>query len=131
MIQEGSSKLASVPSGGGGAPAAAAAGGAPAAGGDAAPAEEEKKEEPAEESDEDVIFLLLLSPCTNCCRWVSDCSIRRSEAASSFSFYSRIENIKVPKMYSPFDICILFSFRGSNISFLHPHIANYTWNIKN
>ena len=55
MIQEGSSKLASVPSGGGGGAAAssAAAGGAAAA--EAAPAEEEKEEE-KEESDEDVCF---------------------------------------------------------------------------
>ncbi|KAK0511155.1 hypothetical protein JMJ35_006707 [Cladonia borealis] len=57
LIAEGSSKLASVPSGGAGG-GAAAAGGAPAAGG-AAPAEEEKpaeKEEEKEESDEDMGF---------------------------------------------------------------------------
>ncbi|RYP47497.1 hypothetical protein DL768_006469 [Monosporascus sp. mg162] len=55
LIAEGSSKLASVPSGGaGGAPAGgAAAGGAAAAD---APKEEEKKEEEAEESDEDMGF---------------------------------------------------------------------------
>ena len=56
LISEGSSKLASVPSGGGG----AAAGGAPAAAaGGAAPAEEkkeEKKEEEKEESDDDMGF---------------------------------------------------------------------------
>ncbi|KAG9097134.1 60S acidic ribosomal protein P2 [Ceratobasidium sp. 370] len=56
LIAEGSSKLASVPSGGG----VAASGGAPAAaaGGGAAPAEEKKeeKEEEKEESDEDMGF---------------------------------------------------------------------------
>ena len=54
LIQEGSGKLSSVPSGGGGGarPAAAGAGGAAAAE-EEAPVEEEK-EEPAEESDEDV-----------------------------------------------------------------------------
>ncbi|KAI9847210.1 MAG: 60S acidic ribosomal protein P2 [Sclerophora amabilis] len=55
LISEGTSKLASVPSGGGGgggaAPTAAAAGG----GGAAAPAEE-KPPEPEEESDEDMGF---------------------------------------------------------------------------
>ncbi|KAH7335179.1 60s acidic ribosomal protein-domain-containing protein [Rhizoctonia solani] len=55
LIAEGTSKLASVPSGG-----AVAAGGAPAAaGGGAAPAEEkkeEKKEEEKEESDDDMGF---------------------------------------------------------------------------
>ncbi|KAG8530808.1 uncharacterized protein KY384_004165 [Bacidia gigantensis] len=52
LISEGTSKLASVPSGGGGGGGGAAA---PAAGGDA-PAEEEKKpeEEENEESDEDM-----------------------------------------------------------------------------
>jgi large subunit ribosomal protein LP2 len=55
LISEGSSKLASVPSGGGGG-AAAASGGA-AAGGAAAPeAKEEKKEEEKEESDDDMGF---------------------------------------------------------------------------
>jgi large subunit ribosomal protein LP2 len=54
LIAEGSTKLASVPSGGaGGAGGAAAA--APAAGG-AAPAAEEKEEEEKEESDEDMGF---------------------------------------------------------------------------
>ncbi|KAJ5787731.1 hypothetical protein N7457_002721 [Penicillium paradoxum] len=53
LIAEGSTKLASVPSGGAGA-AAPAAGGA-AAGGAAAPAEE-KVEEKEEESDEDMGF---------------------------------------------------------------------------
>ncbi|RYP68240.1 hypothetical protein DL770_008476 [Monosporascus sp. CRB-9-2] len=55
LISEGSSKLASVPSGGAG---GAAAGGAAAGGGGAAeaPKEEEKKEEEAEESDEDMGF---------------------------------------------------------------------------
>ncbi|KAI1339537.1 60s acidic ribosomal protein-domain-containing protein [Xylariaceae sp. FL0016] len=53
LISEGSSKLASVPSGGaGGAPAA---GGAAASGG-AAEAKEEEKEEEKEESDEDMGF---------------------------------------------------------------------------
>ncbi|KUI57898.1 60S acidic ribosomal protein P2 [Cytospora mali] len=53
LIAEGSSKLASVPSGGaGGAPAAAGA----AAGGAAEPAAEEKKEEEKEESDDDMGF---------------------------------------------------------------------------
>jgi len=55
LIAEGSSKLASVPSGG----AAASSGGAApaaAAGGDAAPAEE-KKEEAKEESDDDMVSL--------------------------------------------------------------------------
>ncbi|CAE6440393.1 hypothetical protein ACGC1H_003588 [Rhizoctonia solani] len=56
LITEGSSKLASVPSGGG----AAAGGAAPAAAaGGAAPAEEkkeEKKEEEKEESDDDMGF---------------------------------------------------------------------------
>ncbi|KAJ5604771.1 hypothetical protein N7510_009925 [Penicillium lagena] len=52
LIAEGSTKLASVPSGGAGgaAPAAAAAGGA------AAPAEEKKEEKEEEESDEDMGF---------------------------------------------------------------------------
>ncbi|EME87155.1 uncharacterized protein MYCFIDRAFT_53885 [Pseudocercospora fijiensis CIRAD86] len=56
LISEGSTKLASVPSGGaGGAPAAGGA--AAAAGGDAAaPAAEEAKEEEKEESDEDMGF---------------------------------------------------------------------------
>ncbi|RYP30390.1 hypothetical protein DL767_006298 [Monosporascus sp. MG133] len=55
LISEGSSKLASVPSGGagGGGAGGAAAGGAAAA---EAPKEEEKKEEEAEESDEDMGF---------------------------------------------------------------------------
>ncbi|CAK5267578.1 unnamed protein product [Mycena citricolor] len=48
LIAEGSSKLASVPSGGAGGAAAAA----PAAGGAAAPAAEEKKEEKEEEKEE-------------------------------------------------------------------------------
>lgn len=55
LISEGTSKLASVPSGGGGGGGAAAA--APAAGGAAPEAEkEEKKEEEKEESDEDMGF---------------------------------------------------------------------------
>ncbi|XXG98666.1 hypothetical protein Hte_004995 [Hypoxylon texense] len=54
LIAEGSSKLASVPSGGtGGAPAA---GGAAAGGAAAEEKEEEKKEEEKEESDEDMGF---------------------------------------------------------------------------
>ena len=55
LIAEGSSKLASVPSGGAVAASggAAAAGGAPAA---AAEAKEEKKEEEKEESDDDMGF---------------------------------------------------------------------------
>ncbi|KAH6660281.1 60s acidic ribosomal protein-domain-containing protein [Truncatella angustata] len=53
LISEGSSKLASVPSGGaGGAPAAGGA----AAGGAAEEAKEEEKEEDKEESDEDMGF---------------------------------------------------------------------------
>lgn len=56
LIQEGSSKLASVPSGGAG--GGAAAGGAPAAGAAAAAVEEKpaEKEEEKEESDEDMGF---------------------------------------------------------------------------
>ncbi|KAH1565013.1 hypothetical protein KXX17_003611 [Aspergillus fumigatus] len=54
LIAEGSTKLASVPSGG--AAAAAPAGAGAAAGGAAAPAAEEKKEEEKEESDEDMGF---------------------------------------------------------------------------
>ncbi|KAL9049754.1 MAG: hypothetical protein Q9162_007044 [Coniocarpon cinnabarinum] len=50
IMQEGMTKLASVPSGGGAAAAPAAA----AAGGGEAPKEEKKEEEPAEESDEDM-----------------------------------------------------------------------------
>ncbi|KAJ5172582.1 hypothetical protein N7492_005175 [Penicillium capsulatum] len=50
LISEGTSKLASVPSGGGAAAPAAAGGDA------AAPAAEEKKEEEKEESDEDMGF---------------------------------------------------------------------------
>ncbi|KAJ4151505.1 hypothetical protein LMH87_012198 [Akanthomyces muscarius] len=53
LISEGSSKLASVPSGGSG--GAAAAGGAAAGGAADAPAAEEKEEE-KEESDEDMGF---------------------------------------------------------------------------
>ncbi|KAL8413850.1 hypothetical protein RB594_005186 [Gaeumannomyces avenae] len=53
LIAEGSSKLASVPSGGGGGGAAAAGGGGGAAA--EAPKEEEKEEE-KEESDEDMGF---------------------------------------------------------------------------
>jgi len=58
LISEGSTKLASVPSGGGGGGAAAPAAGGAAAGG-AAAVEEEKpaeKEEEKEESDEDMGF---------------------------------------------------------------------------
>ncbi|KAJ8487925.1 hypothetical protein ONZ45_g1740 [Pleurotus djamor] len=56
LISEGSSKLASVPSGGGGA-AAPSAGGAASGGAAAeAPKEEEKKEEEKEESDDDMGF---------------------------------------------------------------------------
>ncbi|KAK6505550.1 60S acidic ribosomal protein P2 [Arthrobotrys musiformis] len=51
LISEGSSKLASVPSGGSG---GAAAGGAAAGGAAAAAPVEEEKEEEAEESDEDM-----------------------------------------------------------------------------
>lgn len=78
MIQEGSSKLASVPSGGGGAASSAAAGGATAAAGETAPAEEEKKEEEKEESDEDVRNRLSMSLMF---RWDSDCSIRAQESS--------------------------------------------------
>ena len=76
LIQEGSSKLASVPSGGGGA-AAASTGGATAAAGESAPAEEEKKEEEKEESDEDVRNCLSMSLMS---RWALDCSIRALES---------------------------------------------------
>ncbi|KAH8820331.1 putative 60S acidic ribosomal protein P2 [Xylogone sp. PMI_703] len=55
LIAEGSSKLASVPSGGAGG-AAPAAGGAAAGGAAAEEKEEEKKEEEKEESDEDMGF---------------------------------------------------------------------------
>ncbi|KAG9223933.1 60S acidic ribosomal protein P2 [Pleurotus ostreatus] len=55
LIAEGSSKLASVPSGGGGGAAAAPAAGGAAAAADA-PKEEEKKEEEKEESDDDMGF---------------------------------------------------------------------------
>nr|CAB64688.1 rAsp f 8 [Aspergillus fumigatus] len=54
LIAEGSTKLASVPSGGAAAAAPAAAGAA--AGGAAAPAAKEKNEEEKEESDEDMGF---------------------------------------------------------------------------
>ncbi|KAI1269128.1 putative ribosomal protein P2 [Xylariaceae sp. FL1019] len=53
LISEGSSKLASVPSGGAG---GAAAGGAAAGGGAAAEEKAEEKEEEKEESDEDMGF---------------------------------------------------------------------------
>ncbi|KAF9499575.1 ribosomal protein 60S [Pleurotus eryngii] len=53
LIAEGSSKLASVPSGGGAAAAPAAGGAAATAD---APKEEEKKEEEKEESDDDMGF---------------------------------------------------------------------------
>jgi hypothetical protein len=75
LIQEGSSKLASVPSGGGGA-AAASTGGAATASGETAPAEEEKEEE-KEESDEDVRNWLFMSLIF---RWALDCSIRALES---------------------------------------------------
>ncbi|PBP26197.1 60S acidic ribosomal protein P2, partial [Diplocarpon rosae] len=55
LIAEGTSKLASVPSGGAGG-AAPAAGGAAASGGAAADAPAEEKEEEKEESDEDMGF---------------------------------------------------------------------------
>jgi hypothetical protein len=80
LIQEGSSKLASVPSGGGGG-ATASAGGATAAASEDAPAAEEKEEE-KEESDEDVTSPQLLNLMT---RWVSDCLIRLSMCVSSLS----------------------------------------------
>ncbi|CAI6286768.1 unnamed protein product [Periconia digitata] len=53
LISEGSSKLASVPSGGAG---AAAGGAAPAAGGAAEETKAEEKEEEKEESDDDMGF---------------------------------------------------------------------------
>jgi len=58
LISEGSSKLASVPSGGGGGGSAApaAGGAAAAAGGAAEEKKEEKKEEEKEESDDDMGF---------------------------------------------------------------------------
>ncbi|KIL69467.1 hypothetical protein M378DRAFT_157740, partial [Amanita muscaria Koide BX008] len=55
LIAEGSSKLASVPSGGAAA-AAPAAGGAPAAGAAAEEKKEEEKKEEKEESDDDMGF---------------------------------------------------------------------------
>ena len=55
LISEGSSKLASVPSGGGGGGAAASGGAAAGGAAEAAPAEEAKEEE-KEESDEDMGF---------------------------------------------------------------------------
>ncbi|WVQ81204.1 60S acidic ribosomal protein P2 [Cryptococcus sp. DSM 104549] len=55
LIAEGSSKLASVPSGGA-APSAGASAGAAAGGAADAPAAEEKKEEAKEESDDDMGF---------------------------------------------------------------------------
>ncbi|KAJ1927597.1 60S acidic ribosomal protein P2 [Tieghemiomyces parasiticus] len=54
LIEEGKSKLASVPSGG--AVAAGSGGAAAAAGGDAAEAAEEKKDEEEDESDDDMGF---------------------------------------------------------------------------
>ncbi|KAJ7043514.1 putative 60S acidic ribosomal protein P2 [Mycena alexandri] len=54
LIAEGSSKLASVPSGGGGGAAAASGGSAPAAA--AAEEKKEEKEEEKEESDDDMGF---------------------------------------------------------------------------
>jgi hypothetical protein len=59
LIQDGASKLSSVPSGGGGGGGVAAPSGGTTASPEAAPAEE-KAEEPAEESDEDVSRLILL-----------------------------------------------------------------------
>ncbi|GFO43236.1 60S acidic ribosomal protein p2 [Plakobranchus ocellatus] len=58
LIEEGSKKLASVPSGGGGGGAAAPAAGGAAPAGDAAPAaaKEEAKKEESEESDDDMGF---------------------------------------------------------------------------
>jgi len=75
LIQQGSAKLSSVPSGGGGGGGSAATAGGATAAAEEAPAEEEKEEE-KEESDEDVIaaivkWLIL--------RWVSACSIRMLE----------------------------------------------------
>jgi hypothetical protein len=81
LIQEGSSKLASVPSGSGGGAGAASAGGATAAASEDAPAAEEKEEE-KEESDEDVKFPQLLILMT---RWVSDCLIRLGVCVSGLS----------------------------------------------
>jgi len=56
LIADGSTKLASVPSGGGGGAAPAAGGGAAAGGAAAEAAEEKPKEEEKEESDEDMGF---------------------------------------------------------------------------
>jgi len=56
LIAEGSTKLASVPSGGAGGAAAASGGAAAATGGAAAAAEEKAEEEEKEESDEDMGF---------------------------------------------------------------------------
>jgi len=96
LIQAGSAKLSSVPSGGGGGGGggAAAAGGAGAGAAEEAPAEEEKEEE-KEESDEDVIPSLLTCLII---RWVSDCSIRMPEHVSMlWVFHS---NDSVPNIWS-------------------------------
>lgn len=65
LISEGSSKLASVPSGGassGGAAPAAAAGGA-------APAEEKKEEKKEEEKEGEFAIWLMYSTPVGCCCW--------------------------------------------------------------
>lgn len=64
MITEGSSKLASVPSGGAGGAAPAAGGAAAGGAAAAAPAEEEKKEEGMLDWGWDPCRLLLLTPVT-------------------------------------------------------------------
>ena len=102
LIQTGSAKLSSVPTGGGGGGSAAAAGGAAAAA-EEAPAEEEKEEE-KEESDEDVIPAtvnrLIL-------RWVSACSIRMLEFASML--WVSHSNDSLPDIWSRVPISALDS----------------------
>ena len=78
LIQEGSAKLSSVPSGGGGGGGSAAAAGGAAAAAEEAPVEEEKEEE-KEESDEDVIAAIVTWLII---RWVLACSIRMLESVS-------------------------------------------------
>ncbi|XP_045171561.1 60S acidic ribosomal protein P2-like [Mercenaria mercenaria] len=56
VIEEGSKKLASVPSGGGAVAAPAAGGGAPAGGAEVKEEKKEEKKEESEESDDDMGF---------------------------------------------------------------------------
>lgn len=111
LIQEGSTKLSSVPSGGGGAVAAASSAGAGAAttaDGETAPAEDEKKEEPAEESDEDVHP----SDCLVNFRWDLDCSIKELVLGlchGNFAVNSSIEFISCREaiLHSFKSLCLL------------------------